>query len=233
MVDIITLTSLVVAVLASVLAAVTFWLFRRDLRSLKLMEKGLEASALVEEFGQRSKRLEKEIVDHKVKLEVMELRMRNRDALQPQQQFHSTVSRSPSARTSTNASQRPRSSAPAILSDPSEVRISSSTNQSLDRLTTIQQTPLGQSPPVENTESVQREPEVPAVHEFSKSEREALKIVMESGRASAREIQNKIQKTREHTARLMNSLYKEGLVERDASARPFVYAITQKGREKL
>ena len=38
-------------------------------------------------------------------------------------------------------------------------------------------------------------------------------------------------RTREHTARMMNSLYHDGLVERDVIARPFSYSITEKGRD--
>jgi len=66
------------------------------------------------------------------------------------------------------------------------------------------------------------------------TELEALRIVFEGhGRISAKEIQQKIDRTREHTARMMSSLYHEGLVERDVTARPFSYSITQKGRDLL
>ena len=66
------------------------------------------------------------------------------------------------------------------------------------------------------------------------TEIEALRLVFEGrGKISAREIQQRIGRTREHTARMMNSLYHDGLVERDVTARPFSYSITEKGRELL
>lgn len=66
------------------------------------------------------------------------------------------------------------------------------------------------------------------------TEMEALRLVFEGrGKISAREIQQRIGRTREHTARMMNSLYHDGLVERDVTARPFSYSITEKGREVL
>jgi DNA-binding MarR family transcriptional regulator len=66
------------------------------------------------------------------------------------------------------------------------------------------------------------------------TEIEALRLVFEGrGKISAREIQQRIGRTREHTARLMNSLYHDGLVERDVTARPFSYSITEKGRDVL
>lgn len=54
-----------------------------------------------------------------------------------------------------------------------------------------------------------------------------------SGSVTSRDIQIKIEKTREHTARLMKRLSDDGLVERDSSKRPYTYSITSKGREML
>jgi hypothetical protein len=66
------------------------------------------------------------------------------------------------------------------------------------------------------------------------TEREALKLVLEGrGMTTAKDIQQKIGRTREHTARMMNGLFQEGYVDRDVAVRPFVYSITQKGRELL
>jgi hypothetical protein len=66
------------------------------------------------------------------------------------------------------------------------------------------------------------------------TEIEALRLVFEGrGKMSAKEIQQRIGRTREHTARMMNSLYQDGLVERDITARPFSYSITQKGKDLL
>ena len=66
------------------------------------------------------------------------------------------------------------------------------------------------------------------------TEMEALRLVFEGrGKISAKEIQQRIGRTREHTARMMNSLYHDGMVERDVTARPFSYSITEKGRDLL
>lgn len=66
------------------------------------------------------------------------------------------------------------------------------------------------------------------------TEREVLRMVMEGeGLLTAKEIQLRIAKTREHIARMMNSLFKDGLVERDTSARPYSYSITDQGRRVL
>ena len=64
---------------------------------------------------------------------------------------------------------------------------------------------------------------------------EALKFVLESGTkgTTAKDIQGRIGRSREHTARMMNSLFKEGLVERNNETRPFSYKITEKGRNLL
>jgi len=48
--------------------------------------------------------------------------------------------------------------------------------------------------------------------------------------ATAKLIQTRIGRSREHTARMMNSLFKDGLVERSSEARPFTYKITEKGQ---
>jgi len=66
-----------------------------------------------------------------------------------------------------------------------------------------------------------------------RSEIEALKLVLESGTTgvTARDIQGGIGLSREHTARMMNSLFRKGLVERNSDARPFNYRITVKGRQ--
>ena len=50
---------------------------------------------------------------------------------------------------------------------------------------------------------------------------------------TAHEIQQKIGRSREHTARLMNNLYRQGLVSRGVNARPFVYSLTENGQEVL
>lgn len=78
------------------------------------------------------------------------------------------------------------------------------------------------------------EPSPEVVKKPASTEVEILRLVGEShGRITAREIQQQIGKTREHTARMMNALYQGGFVTRDVSARPFTYSITPKGIELL
>lgn len=72
----------------------------------------------------------------------------------------------------------------------------------------------------------------PVSGSYVRSEVEALRVVLEAGErgATARQIQVRIGRSREHTARMMNSLFKDGLVERSSEARPFTYKITEKGQ---
>lgn len=50
---------------------------------------------------------------------------------------------------------------------------------------------------------------------------------------TSREIQRKINKSREHTSRLLKKLYSENIVMRDESVRPYKYKITSEGRRLL
>ena len=50
---------------------------------------------------------------------------------------------------------------------------------------------------------------------------------------TSREIQRKVNKSREHTSRLLKKLYSENIVMRDGSTRPFKYKITNEGRKLL
>jgi len=43
------------------------------------------------------------------------------------------------------------------------------------------------------------------------------------------EIKDALDRSREHTARLMKSLFERGLVRRDDSKKPFVYELTEEG----
>ena len=50
---------------------------------------------------------------------------------------------------------------------------------------------------------------------------------------TSRDIQNASHRSREHTARLMNKLFKDGFVERNTKTKPYSYSITDKGLAKL
>jgi predicted transcriptional regulator len=50
---------------------------------------------------------------------------------------------------------------------------------------------------------------------------------------TSREIQGKINRSREHTSRLLKKMYSENIVMRDESVRPYKYKITDEGRRLL
>lgn len=50
---------------------------------------------------------------------------------------------------------------------------------------------------------------------------------------TSRDIQITIDRTREHTSRLMKKLYKDGFVERHTNTKPYTYSITEKGRQRI
>jgi hypothetical protein len=166
---------------------------------------GVEVSAIVSEFNQRLKRLEENLVDQKVKLEIMELR-----ASRSIQGVTLPVSEAEVERT---FSQRDELRNPVMnIERPAMEKVaqSSGTRIPIQRQFPDQDKKLGVT------------------------ELEALRLVFEGrGKISAKEIQQRIGRTREHTARMMNSLYHDGLVERDVTARPFSYSITEKGRDLL
>ena len=60
-------------------------------------------------------------------------------------------------------------------------------------------------------------------------EKRILSLLLEGSKTS-REIEASIDRTREHTARLMKRLYEQGYVTRDTSNKPYKYSITDKGR---
>ena len=52
-----------------------------------------------------------------------------------------------------------------------------------------------------------------------------LEILSKEGPKTAPEIKERVQLSREHTARLMKKLYEEGYLEREAAKIPFRYSI--------
>jgi hypothetical protein len=164
-----------------------------------------EVSAIVSEFSLRLKRLEEGLVDLKVKQEILDLRVARSFAFRPEMKpVISSRNESPYSSVEISA---PRST--SLQADNSEI---------------VSRVPPSNKLTQETLEKKQ----------LGGTELEALRMVFEGrGRISAKEIQQKIDRTREHTARMMSSLYREGLVERDVTARPFSYSITQKGRDLL
>lgn len=50
---------------------------------------------------------------------------------------------------------------------------------------------------------------------------------------TSRDIQITIGRSREHTSRMMNKMYKDGYVQRNTNSKPYTYSITEKGKLKL
>ena len=67
---------------------------------------------------------------------------------------------------------------------------------------------------------------------FEDSVTHVLKLIT-SGPMTSRDIEVTLGKSREHISRLMKKLFEDGFVGRDASARPYRYTITEKGRVRV
>ena len=50
---------------------------------------------------------------------------------------------------------------------------------------------------------------------------------------TSRDIQKTLNRSREHTSRLMKKLFEDGLVERNTKTKPYTYSITKKGIERI
>lgn len=59
------------------------------------------------------------------------------------------------------------------------------------------------------------------------TEQVILNLLQIEGSMSTPKIENRVGKTREHTARLMKKLWKAGYVERDTQRKPFIYRLTK------
>ena len=67
---------------------------------------------------------------------------------------------------------------------------------------------------------------------LDQTEKAVLTLLKERSRTSV-EIKEIVGKSREHTARLMKSLFDRKLVSRDDSKKPFIYQLTDEGRNYL
>lgn len=74
--------------------------------------------------------------------------------------------------------------------------------------------------------------EIKIIEELSPTESSVLKLLIEEAK-TPKQIQQRISKSREHTARLMKRLFELGYVTREERKRPYVYEITEKGRELM
>src|SRR2546428_1076113 len=75
-------------------------------------------------------------------------------------------------------------------------------------------------------------PATPTKEDLEPTERVVLQLLMERPRTSI-EIKTLVKKSREHSARLMKTLFERRLVSRADQKKPFVYELTEEGRRYL
>ncbi len=90
-----------------------------------------------------------------------------------------------------------------------------------------------QAPPTSQSEPAQL-PEAPTSADLMLDETQlkTLRLLAE-GMKNTRQLTDTLEKSREHTARLMKELFELGLVRRNIATKPFVYQITDEGRNRL
>jgi hypothetical protein len=71
------------------------------------------------------------------------------------------------------------------------------------------------------------------LQELTETELDVLKIIVDFGEGSVPEIKEKIDKTREHTARLLKKLYDKGFIDRNTSGIPYKYSIRKEIRDLI
>ena len=199
----ITLISLLLSVISIALVIIFAIVLSRKQNSAIQDESKIEVSAIVSEFGERQKRLEQRLIDEKVRLEILELRL-----VRPSE-THQEPKRPIEVFSAGSRDLTVKESIPVV--------------SVLDQLTEHTGSERGIGTNLAKT-GLRKDAVV----------LEILQAVLDAGnKATARDIQQKIGRSREHTARMMNSLYKEGLVSRDNSARPFTYSLTDLGSNEL
>ena len=72
-----------------------------------------------------------------------------------------------------------------------------------------------------------------ALEPLTETELRVLETIGKEGEKTAPEIREKIGLTREHTARLMKKLYKDGYLERDTHKMPYVYRLKEEMQKIL
>ncbi len=65
------------------------------------------------------------------------------------------------------------------------------------------------------------------------TELDVLKMIVDFGEGTVPEIKEHIQKTREHTARLLKKLYDKGFIDRNTSGMPYRYSIRKEIRDLI
>jgi predicted transcriptional regulator len=75
--------------------------------------------------------------------------------------------------------------------------------------------------------------EVDVLKNLSDTEIEVLSIIEEKGEVSVAEIKDQINKTREHTARLLKKLYDKGYIDRISNRMPYRYYIRKELKDRI
>ncbi len=202
----ITLISLSAALISILIAVVALLKSQAYLSRIKAVDKSIDAYALVQEFSNRSKNFERELIALKIRFEILELRL---------------------ARKGENGPLGLVRQGEEIIRDyvtPSKLtRGRSNDDNSFGRLSSIPGDDVNLKQAGEGSSS-KKDP----------IQFDILQAVSEgNGSVTARDIQMRIGRTREHVARMMKSLNEQGLIRRDDQVRPFTYSITESGRDKL
>jgi hypothetical protein len=71
------------------------------------------------------------------------------------------------------------------------------------------------------------------LQELTDTELEVLKMIVDFGEGTVPEIKEHIQKTREHTARLLKKLYDKGFIDRNTSSMPYRYSIRKEIKDLI
>lgn len=185
--------SLIVAVLGIIVSLLVLRKSRSKVVTSQSAGETRDVVAIVEEFTQRLRRIEANLVEQRVRIEVLDLRVKRE---LEQVDLGKSIEDGAFTRRDTR----------------SEV-LRRATNEFVG----------GKLAPVAESQV-----NIPNI------ERVVLEIVKERhGRITTKDIQGQIGRSREHTARMMNVLFQQGLVERNVTNRPFSYSISEKGRKLL
>lgn len=197
--DVITAASLLLSIGSLITVVTLSVMLRRSLKPKSGQQDTIDTSAVVAEFTERMRALEQKMIDQKVRLEILDLRMGKE------------------ARLGSNVSRQ--------FADAREL------SKPIDKVTasfadTVPE-PLIGGPAVGR---VAANTVVKSAASAGEMQEAILKIVLaDGGNVSARQIQRRIGRSREHTARIMNALFRQGLVTRSDST-PFKYSLTETGR---
>ena len=71
------------------------------------------------------------------------------------------------------------------------------------------------------------------IQQITETEMEVLKMIVDLGEGTVPEIKGVIEKTREHTSRLLKKLYEKGYIDRNTSGMPYRYSIRKEIRELI